>query len=84
MDFPSRSPPPPALIPPEEIAATAERGKEILIVTGALDDLAPVGPLEAALGDVGAVELVVLSETDHFFMTGLAELAQAVTRWLEP
>lgn len=71
--------PPPRLIPPETIA---EVGKRVLAITGALDDLAPAAVLEAAMADVPQVELVVLSDTDHFFATGLAELARCVSAWL--
>ncbi len=72
--------PPPALVPPEAIAAL---GKPVLIVTGEQDELAPLGPLAAALDAEPEIELVGIPETDHFFGHGLAELAQAATRWLE-
>lgn len=71
--------PPPALVAPPAIAAL---GKPVLIVTGEQDELAPLGPLAEALDAEPEVELVGIPETDHFFGNGLAELAQATTRWL--
>ncbi|MAE93514.1 MAG: hypothetical protein CL910_02530 [Deltaproteobacteria bacterium] len=71
--------PPPALISPDEIAAT---GKEVLIVTGADDDLAPAGALQSALADSPGVEIVILPGTDHFFGRGLADLARVTSTWL--
>ncbi|MCP5071447.1 MAG: alpha/beta fold hydrolase [bacterium] len=71
--------PPPSLISPDAIAET---GKRVLAIVGALDDLAPAAALEAAFSTVPRVELVVLPGADHFFASGLTELARCVTDWL--
>lgn len=71
--------PPAALIPPEQIAAT---GKQVLIVTGANDDLAPAGPLQAVLKGAAGIEIVILPRTDHFFGSGLAEISRTISAWL--
>ncbi len=71
--------PPPALVEPGAVAAS---GMPVLVLTGALDHLAPAAELEAAFASVPQVELKVIPETDHFFATGLAELARCAAGWL--
>jgi alpha/beta superfamily hydrolase len=70
--------------PPSLIDAEALRGFEgpLLVAVGEADDLAPARVLsELVVGNPGA-RLEVIPDTDHFFLTGLAELSRVVREWL--
>ncbi len=71
--------PPPAMLDREALAGW---GRPILAIAGDRDDYVPVGELEATLGGLEGVELVVLEGVDHFFMAGLADVGRAVRSWL--
>lgn len=73
--------PPPSLI---ETAALRRGEREILIVVGERDTLAPAEALAALAESVPGARFVCLDEADHFFAAGLAQLTAEVTRWLDP
>jgi alpha/beta superfamily hydrolase len=73
--------PPPALL--DAGALLAFRGR-VLVVVGDRDRLAPVDALRALLQALPAARIEILPAVDHFFGTGLAELARAVSSWLGP
>jgi len=71
--------PPPSLLSGESL----ELGKPLLVLTGERDELAPPGPLRAALEGLSATRFVVVPEADHFFVSGLAQIGRDVRIWLE-
>ncbi len=71
--------PPPALVAPDLLGAS---GRRTLVVVGAEDRLAPASDLSAALIEEPQVHFEAIPETDHFFMTGLAQLGRIVCDWL--
>jgi len=71
--------PPPALIDPERIAALPQR---VLVVSGALDELAPRQALSAALLDAPDLVFEVIAGADHFFMGGLGQLGRIAQQWI--
>ena len=72
--------PPPALVPPAEIAAS---GKRTLVLVGEYDTIAPARELEAAFEGAPQIQLHVIAHADHFFGEGLGELARLAAAWLE-
>jgi hypothetical protein len=71
--------PPPALIPPERIAALRAR---TLVVTGDRDSFVAIPALRAAFASAPHVALRVLPGVDHFFLDGLGALGREVREWL--
>jgi len=71
--------PPPALVPPDAIAA---HGRRTLVLVGEYDTLAPARQLEAAFANAPQVALHVIPHADHFFGEGLGEIAGLVADWL--
>lgn len=71
--------PPPTLL---EREALARAGRPVLIVAGDRDGYVPLEPLRALIDGIAGVELVVLPDVDHFFMSGLAGLGGHIRRWL--
>jgi alpha/beta superfamily hydrolase len=72
--------PPPALVSPEAIARL---GCATLVVTGALDELAPPRAISEALLDAPGVTFEAIPKTDHFFMAGLAAVGELAQAWLQ-
>lgn len=72
--------PPPSMLDRERLVRA---GKRILIVTGDRDDYVPLPALRALVDGVERLELVVLPDVDHFFMSGLQGLGRAVRGWLD-
>jgi alpha/beta superfamily hydrolase len=73
--------PPPSLL---DVAALARGEREILILAGERDALAPADALAALAESAPRTRFVPLPEADHFFGVGLAQLTAAVTHWLDP
>ncbi|MFO0691262.1 MAG: alpha/beta hydrolase [Myxococcota bacterium] len=71
--------PPPSMLDRDRLLRAR---KPVLIVTGDRDDYVPLEALRALVDGVEKLELVVLPEVDHFFMTGLQGLGRAVRDWL--
>ena len=71
--------PPPALL---DRAALEARPRDVLIVTGEHDAIAPSAALEAIAHELPSARFVQIDEADHFFGAGLVEIGAAVTQWL--
>ena len=54
----------------------------VLIVSGALDRIAPPDGVASLARERAACRLVVVPEADHFFGAGLAEVGRATADWL--
>jgi uncharacterized protein len=72
--------PPPQLVAPEAIAASARRA---LVLVGEYDTLAPARALDAAFARAPNVALHVIPHADHFFAEGLGELGRLAAEWLD-
>ena len=72
--------PPPSLL---DAAALARGDREVLILAGEHDSLAPPDVLAELAESAPRARCVRLAEADHFFAAGLARLTAEVTRWLE-
>jgi len=73
--------PPPKML---DRVALATRGVPTLVVVGDRDDYVPLDDLRRLLDEIDGAELVVLEDVDHFFMSGLAGIAEAARSWLDP
>jgi alpha/beta superfamily hydrolase len=71
--------PPPALLDAEGLRGFDGR---LLVAVGEADDLAPVAKLSGLVEGIPGARLEVIPETDHFFMSGLAELGRIARDWL--
>lgn len=71
--------PPPALLDRDALGA-GER--EILVLAGEHDALAPAAALESLARDLPRARFVGIDDADHFFRAGLAQLTGEVTAWL--
>jgi pimeloyl-ACP methyl ester carboxylesterase len=71
--------PPPTLLDTEALRAF---GGPVLVTVGEADDLAPPRMLSDFIDGNPGVRLEVIPETDHFFLTGLAELGRIAREWL--
>jgi alpha/beta superfamily hydrolase len=71
--------PPPALLDVDVLARFPGR---VLVAVGEVDEYAPVAELKEICNELSGGRLHVIAETDHFFMTGLAELGLVVQEWL--
>lgn len=72
--------PPPAMLDRDVLAA---RPREVLIVAGARDRIAPAAELETIARDLPRARVVTIAEADHFFGAGLGEIGRAVTQWAQ-
>jgi alpha/beta superfamily hydrolase len=72
--------PPPSLLDRGALAACR---REVWIVTGEHDAIAPAGPLEALARDLPRARFARIDDADHFFGAGLGDVGKLVTRWLE-
>lgn len=72
------APPPPLL--DAELLRSGER--ELLLLAGQHDSIAPAAALEALAKDLPGARFVLLEQADHFFAAGLAQLANEVASWL--
>jgi len=72
--------PPPALVAPDSIAGL---GRDVLVVTGALDELAPPQAMSEAFLDAPGITFEAIPKADHFFMAGLAAVGEIAQAWLE-
>ena len=54
----------------------------MLIVAGEHDGIAPPAPLEALCGELEKARFALVPGADHFFGSGLRELARAAGDWL--
>jgi hypothetical protein len=70
--------PPPALLARELLS----EGRDVLLVAGERDTLAPPAALSALARELPRVRLAVIDDADHFFAAGLAELGSELARWL--
>ena len=73
--------PPPAML---DRAALSARPRDVLILTGEHDSLAPAAALEAVAQDLPRARFVQIEEADHFFGAGLAAIGREITNWLAP
>lgn len=73
--------PPPSMLDREALAA---RPRDVLILTGEHDSLAPAAALEAVARELPRARFAKIDEADHFFGAGLADIAREITKWLEP
>jgi pimeloyl-ACP methyl ester carboxylesterase len=71
--------PPPSMLDP---AALAEFSGSVLVLAGENDALAPPAALEPLVARARHGRLVVVSEADHFFAAGLAEVSRVTGAWL--
>jgi pimeloyl-ACP methyl ester carboxylesterase len=65
-----------------EKAALEAFGRGVLIVSGERDTIAAPPALEALADALPGAKLRVIPDADHFYMTGLADIARAVEQWL--
>ncbi len=73
--------PPPSMLDP---AALAIRPRDVLILTGEHDALAPAATLEALARQLPRARFVQIEEADHFFAAGLTDVGREVSKWLDP
>ena len=73
--------PPPSML---DRAALASRPRDVLILTGEHDSLAPAATLEAIAAELPRARFAQIEEADHFFGAGLAEIGKQITKWLPP
>ena len=71
--------PPPSLL---DAAALREDGREVLLLTGEHDALAPAAALAELVETLPRARLVRIADADHFFAAGLAQLGGEVSEWL--
>lgn len=71
--------PPPSLL---DLDALREGSREILLLAGEHDAIAPPSVLEAIARELPQARFVRLDEADHFFAAGLAQLTAEVATWL--
>jgi uncharacterized protein len=72
--------PPPSLL---DASALGSGDREVLILAGERDSLAPADALAELAESAPRARLARLAEADHFFAVGLAQLTAEVTRWLD-
>lgn len=72
--------PPPSLL---DASALGSGDREVLILAGERDSLAPADVLAELAESAPRARFVRLAEADHFFAVGLAQLTAEVTRWLD-
>ena len=72
--------PPPSLL---DAAALGSGDRDVLILAGERDTLAPADVLAELAASAPRARCVRLPEADHFFAVVLARLTAEVTRWLE-
>jgi hypothetical protein len=73
--------PPPSML---DRSALAARPRDVLILAGEHDSLAPAAALEAVAQELPRARFVQIEEADHFFGAGLSDIGREITRWLEP
>jgi hypothetical protein len=71
--------PPPALLDERLLASTS---RDLLILAGAHDALAPAAALEALARRLPCARVALVPEADHFFGAGLADLGREAFAWL--
>jgi hypothetical protein len=71
--------PPPALL---DRTALEARPRDVLVITGEHDAIAPAAALEAITHELSSACFVAIEEADHFFGAGLTEVGAAITIWL--
>jgi alpha/beta superfamily hydrolase len=71
--------PPPALLDADGLRSFEGR---LLVATGEADDLAPPVKLSGLVDGIAGARLEVVPATDHFFLTGLADLGRIAREWL--
>ncbi len=71
--------PPPALL---DRAALAARPRDVLILCGENDEIAPAAALEEIARELPRARFVKIEEADHFFGAGLADVGREITKWL--
>jgi alpha/beta superfamily hydrolase len=71
--------PPPSLL---DAAVLGSFEGPVLVIAGEADDLAPSGKLSGLVDGSPAARLEIIPDADHFFLTGLAELAVIARDWL--
>jgi alpha/beta superfamily hydrolase len=60
-----------------------EDGRDVLLLTGEHDALAPAAALAELVEALPRARLVRIAEADHFFAAGLAQLGGEVADWLK-
>jgi len=73
--------PPPSML---DRAALATHPRNVLILTGEHDSLAPAATLEVIATELPRARFAQIKEADHFFGAGLAEVGKEITKWLGP
>jgi alpha/beta superfamily hydrolase len=71
--------PPPALLDRDALAA---RPRDVLILGGEHDEIAPAAALEEIAQELPRGRFVRIVEADHFFVAGLADVGREITKWL--
>jgi alpha/beta superfamily hydrolase len=71
--------PPPSLLDVDVLRA---RERDVLLLAGEHDAIAPPAALEALARDLPRARFVLLEDADHFFAAGLAQLTTEVASWL--
>jgi alpha/beta superfamily hydrolase len=73
--------PPPSML---DRAALATRPRDILILSGERDSVAPAERLEAIAAELPRARFAQIDDADHFFGAGLADISREITKWLPP
>jgi alpha/beta superfamily hydrolase len=71
--------PPPALLDIDALAAFAG---DVLLMVGAEDAIAPPAEIERIASELPRATFAVIPDADHFFATGLADIARITAAWL--
>jgi len=73
--------PPPALLDIDALAAFAG---DVLLMVGAEDAIAPPAEIERIASELPRATFAAIPLADHFFATGLADIARITASWLGP
>ncbi len=73
--------PPPSML---DLTALEARPRDVLILAGEHDSLAPAAALEGIARELPRARFVQIERADHFFGAGLADVGREVAKWLEP
>lgn len=72
--------PPPALLDADALADFSAR---LLVITGSDDAIAPAAELEKRVEGVPRARFEIITDADHFFLAGLADVGRIFSDWLQ-